>query len=85
MYYVIPSPMPRRLLRNVPRDLIEALNRLASNRGRSGEVEHRDILEHALRTDLEAFRERAGRLRDETRGRIVGESAALIRADRRRR
>ena len=75
--------MPRRLLRNVPRDLIEALKRLASNRGRSAEAEHRDSLEQALRP--EGFRDRAGRLRDETRGCIVGESAPLIREDRDRR
>jgi plasmid stability protein len=62
--------------------LVEALKRRASNHGRSAEAEHRDILEKALRAGRDAFRERASRLRQATRGRVVGESAALIREDR---
>ena len=74
--------MPQLLVRGVPRDVVEALKRRASGHGRSAEAEHRDILEKALRAGRGAFRERASRLRDETRGRMIGESAALIREDR---
>jgi plasmid stability protein len=74
--------MPQLLVRDVPRDVVEALKRQASSHGRSAEAEHRAILEKALRAGREAFRARAGRLREETQGRIVGESADLIREDR---
>jgi plasmid stability protein len=74
--------MAQLLVRGVPREVVEALKRQASSHGRSAEAEHRDILEKALRAGRAGFRERAARLREETRGRIVGESAALIREDR---
>ena len=74
--------MPQLLVRDVPREVVEALKRRASSHGRSAEAEHRDILERALRAGREAFRERAARLRAETHGRIKGESASLIREDR---
>ncbi|WP_309603817.1 FitA-like ribbon-helix-helix domain-containing protein [Phenylobacterium sp.] len=74
--------MAQLLVRDVPRDVVEALKRQASSHGRSAEAEHRDILEKALRAGREAFRARAGRLREATRGRIFGESADLIREDR---
>lgn len=77
--------MPQLLVRDVPRDIVEALKRRASSHGRSAEAEHRAILEAALRAGRDAFRARASRLRDETAGRIVGESADLIREDRERR
>lgn len=47
--------------------------------------EHRAIFEQALTAGRDSFRARAGRLRDETAGRIAGESADLIREDRNRR
>jgi plasmid stability protein len=74
--------MPQLLVRNVPRDVVDALKRRAAGHGHSAEAEHRAILEEALKAGREGFRERAGRLRDETRGRIAGESAELIREDR---
>lgn len=74
--------MSQLLVRDVPRDIVEALKRQAARHGRSAEAEHRAILEKALKAGRETFRARAGRLRDETRGRIVGESADLIREDR---
>jgi plasmid stability protein len=74
--------MPQLLVRDVPRDVVEALKRRASSNGRSAEAEHRDILEKALRAGRAGFRERAARLREETRGKIVGDSADLIREDR---
>jgi plasmid stability protein len=74
--------MPQLLVRDVPRDVVEALKRRAASHGRSAEAEHRAILESALRAGRESFRANAGRLRDETQGRILGESADLIREDR---
>jgi plasmid stability protein len=74
--------MPQLLVRNVPRDVVEALKHRASSHGRSAEAEHRAILEKALRAGREAFAQRARRLREATLGRITGESADLIREDR---
>ena len=74
--------MPQLLVRDVPRDVIEALKQRASEHGRSAEAEHRAILEAALKAGREGFRERAAQLRAATTGRIVGESAELIREDR---
>jgi plasmid stability protein len=74
--------MPQLLVRDVPRDVIEALKQRAAAHGRSAEAEHRAILEQALKAGRDGFRARAGRLRNETRGRISGESADLIREDR---
>ncbi len=77
--------MPQLLVRDVPRDVVEALKRQASRHGRSAEAEHRAILEQALKAGRESFRARAGQLREATRGRIAGQSADLIREDRDRR
>jgi len=74
--------MAQLLVRDVPRDVVEALKRQASSHGRSAEAEHRAILEKALKAGRAGFRDRAGRLRDQTRGRITGDSAELIREDR---
>ena len=77
--------MAQLLVRDVPPEVVEALKRRASEHGRSAEAEHRAILEQALRVGRDAFRDRAARLWEETRGRIQGESADLIREDRDRR
>jgi len=74
--------MPQLLVRDVPRDVVDALKRRAAGHGRSAEAEHRAILEQALKDGRDGFRARAARLRDETKGRIEGESADLIRQDR---
>lgn len=74
--------MPQLLVRDVPRDVVEALKRQAASHGRSAEAEHRLILENALKAGRASFRARAGRLREQTQGRISGESADLIREDR---
>jgi plasmid stability protein len=71
--------MPDLLLRNVPQHVVDALERQAVLHGHSAEAEHRTILEAALRT---GFWERAAALREETRGRISGDSTDLIRQDR---
>jgi plasmid stability protein len=77
--------MPQLLVRDVPRDVVDALKRQAASHGRSAEAEHRAILERALKAGRETFRATARRLREGTRGRIIGESADLIREDRDRR
>ncbi|HLI67686.1 MAG TPA: Arc family DNA-binding protein [Caulobacteraceae bacterium] len=77
--------MAQLLVRGVPRDVVDALKRRASSHGRSAEAEHREILETALRAGRSDFRELAAKLRRETKGRIQGDSAALIREDRDRR
>jgi len=59
--------MPDLLLRDVPQHTIDALERQAALHGRSLEVEHRAIIEAALRA---GFWERAAALRAETSGRI---------------
>jgi len=66
----------------LPRDVVEALKQCAVGNGRNAEAEHRAILEKALKAGREGFRERARQLRDQTRARIAGESADLIREDR---
>jgi plasmid stability protein len=71
--------MPDLLLRDVPKDMIDALGRQAALHGRSAEAEHRIIIEEALRA---GFWERAAALRAETRGRILTDSTELIRQDR---
>jgi plasmid stability protein len=74
--------MAQLLVRDVPRDIVEALKRQAASHGRSAEAEHRSILEGALKAGRDGFRERAARLREETIGKIIGESADLIRQAR---
>jgi plasmid stability protein len=74
--------MPQLLVRDVPRDLVEALKRQASHHGRSAEAEHRAILEKALKAGRESFRANAARLRAEMAGRIVSDSTELLREDR---
>jgi antitoxin FitA len=74
--------MPQLLVRDVPQDVVEALKRRAAERGRSAEAEHRIILEEALRPGRAGFWERAAKLREETRGRILTDSTDLIRRDR---
>ena len=71
--------MPDLLLRDVPQHTIDALERQAALHGRSLEVEHRAIIEAALRA---GFWERAAALRAETSGRISTPSEELIRQDR---
>jgi len=74
--------MPQLLVRDVPRDVVEALKRRAAEHGRSAEAEHRTILEEALCAGRARFWERAAALREETRGRISVPSEELIRQDR---
>jgi len=74
--------MAQLLVRDVPQDIVEALKRRAAERGRSAEAEHRLILEEALRAGGAGFWERAAKLREETRNRLLTDSTELIRQDR---
>jgi antitoxin FitA len=75
--------MPQLLVRDVPQDVVEALERRAAEHGRSAEAELRAILKETLRTGGRAgFWERAAKLREETRGRKLTDSTELIRRDR---
>ena len=74
--------MAQLLVRDVPQDVVEALKRRAAEHGRSAEAEHRVILEQTLRAGRAGFWERAARLREETKGRILTDSTELIRQDR---
>jgi len=73
------AQIPDLLLSNVPQHIVDSLERQAAMHGHSAEAEHRMILEAALRA---RFWERAAALREETRGRISGDSTDLIRQDR---
>ena len=73
--------MPQLLVRDVPQDVVESLKRRAAEHGRSAEAEHRIILEETLRSGRAGFWERAAKLREETGGRILTDSAELIRQD----
>ena len=66
---------------DIPEWMLEALQTRAGRKGRSVEEEHIAILEDALRGD-HRFWEEARKLREKTRGMILGDSTLLIRADR---
>lgn len=74
--------MPQLLVRDVPRDVVEALKRRAAEHGHSAEAEHRAILEAALCAGRAGFWRRAAALRAGTRGRIAVQAVELIRRDR---
>jgi len=67
------------LVRNVDDALVQRLKMRAVAAARSAEAEHRMILEQALRSDVEAFKERARRLRERTKGRPLVDSTEIIR------
>jgi len=75
--------MPDRLLNDVTEELVRALEQRAAAHGRSAEDEHHAILiEARQRTDRPDFWERAAKLRERTRGRILTNSTDLIRQGR---
>ena len=74
--------MAQLLVRNLDDELVRRLKMRAVAAGRSAEAEHRLILEQALRSDVEAFKERARQLRERTKGRCTLEAWELICADR---
>lgn len=74
--------MAQLLVRQVDDGLVAALKARARSHNRSAEAEHRAILEAALTVAPTDFAKRAARLRAETKGRLVGSSADLVRQDR---
>lgn len=77
--------MAQLLVRDISPDLVKALKARAASHGRSAEAEHRLILEEQLKPPVSDFWERARALRDETRGKITGNSADLINEERDKR
>jgi antitoxin FitA len=77
--------MAQLMVRNLDDDLVRRLRIRAAEHGRSGEEEHRRILEAALRPCDKAFWAKAAALRAATRGRGGPDSADLIREERDRR
>ena len=74
--------MPQLLVRNVPLDVVQELKRRATKHGCSAEAEVRSILTENLRPARAGFAERAAKLREEMRGRVLTNSTDLIRQAR---
>jgi plasmid stability protein len=74
--------MPQLTVRNVDADLVRRLRIRAAEHARSGEEEHRRILEAALRPERSGFWEKAAKLRQELAGRPHTPSEVLIREGR---
>lgn len=73
-------------VRNVDDDLIAKLKRRAARHGRSVQAEHREILRHALETEVEpSFEELAAQLRKLSAGRNQTPSEILQREGREER
>lgn len=73
-------------VRNVDDDLIAKLKRRAARHGRSAQAEHREILRHALETEVEpSFEELAAQLRKLSAGRNQTPSEILQREGREER
>ena len=73
--------MGQLIVRGLDDRLIQTLKQRATRLGRSAEAEHRAILEHALRSEMETFAEAAARMRARTPPQ-TSDSAELIRQDR---
>ena len=67
-------------VRQVPRQVVDALRERVAARGRSAEAEHRDILRTVLPDDAGAFADRARALRRRLRSSV--DSTETIRAAR---
>ena len=76
--------MAQVLVRDLDRSVIERLKARAQQHGRSLQVELKTIIEQAARSDLEAARRAAERLRRKLAGRKFSDSTVLIAEDRRR-
>ncbi len=74
--------MAQLLVRNVPDEIVDALRQRATVNRRSVEAEHRLLLEESLKPGRDDFWKRAAELRAQTRGRIRGDGADMIRVDR---
>ena len=67
-------------VRNVSREMVDALKRRAADNGRSVEAEHREVLRSALLGENQDFAARARALRQRLRSSV--DSAEAIRAAR---
>ena len=76
--------MAQVLVRDLDRSVIERLKARAQQHGRSLQVELKTIIEQAARSDLEAARQAAERLRRKLAGRKFSDSTELIAEDRQR-
>jgi plasmid stability protein len=76
--------MAQVLVRDLDRSVIERLKARAQQHGRSLQVELKTIIEQAARSDLEAARQAAERLRRKLASRKFSDSTELIAEDRRR-
>ena len=74
--------MAQFLVRNVPENIAVALKKRAKKNGRSTEAELRAILKDTIKPKGSDFWQQAAKLREETRGRISGNSADIIREER---
>jgi plasmid stability protein len=74
--------MPQLLVRDVPQNVVDALNRRVAEHGRSAEAEHRLILEETLRPGHDEFWQHAAILRQEHGAACRVPSEELIRRDR---
>jgi antitoxin FitA len=78
--------MAQLIVRNVDQELVRRLRLRAAANGRSGEEEHRRILEEVLVPEAAGdFWAEAARLRAETAGRGGPDSTDLVREERDRR
>ena len=67
-------------VRNVSREMVDALKRRAADNGRSVEAEHREVLRSALLGENQDFAARARALRQRLRSSV--DSAEAVRAVR---
>lgn len=71
--------MAQLVVRNLDPEIVRRLRVRAASSGRSGEEEHRRILEAVLAPERSDFWARADRLREETRGRQNSDSGDIVR------
>lgn len=70
-------------VRNLDDELVQRLKRRAARHGRSAEAEHREILRHALQSEVDpSFDELAAELRRLTKRRKQTPSQTLLREAR---
>jgi antitoxin FitA len=76
--------MAQVLVRDIPPEVVERLKKRAADRGRSLQMELKQLLLDAAGTDLGRARRLARKLRKRLLGRAHSDSARLVARDRRR-
>jgi len=76
--------MAQVLVRDIPPEVVERLKKRAADRGRSLQMELKQLLLDAAGTDLERARRLARKLRKQLLGRAHSDSARLVAQDRKR-